>query len=302
MSTRVNLSPRDASMLRLLSWTPAATALLMRASSAFDGGPFSDERRLRERLQALCGAGAVRSWPMAQAGGGLQNYYKLTPLGFDMTCGVETPRPSRAFFAEVSPSLVVHTFRLAEVIVETFRACFARRVKIDRFIRENELAFTAGDRQVQPDCFFRLAASGRSFNVAFEIDNSMASIDAHAANSIRQKLTTYERYQEMLLSQWLAGGKKWERPRFRVVFLTQSIDRAYHILALACEIARTPSRRLVYAAPLDTYLTDPDPLFAPHFLDHSGTWQSIINLHPTAACLKARVRLTRPLDCPLAVC
>ena len=57
---------------------------------------------------------------MAQAGGGLQNYYKLTPLGFDMVCGQEAERPSRAFFAEVSPSLVVHTFRLAEAIVESF--------------------------------------------------------------------------------------------------------------------------------------------------------------------------------------
>jgi hypothetical protein len=89
----------------------------------------------------------------------------------------------------------VHTFRLAEAIVETLRACSARRVTIERFIRENAIAFTAGDRQVQPDCFFRLATVGRLSNLAFEIDNSMASVDAHAANSIRQKLTTYERYQ-----------------------------------------------------------------------------------------------------------
>src|SRR5438105_15344814 len=100
MSTRVNLSPRDLSLLRLLSWTPASTALLLRASSAFDGGPFINERRLRERLQSFSEARAVRAWPMAQAGGGLQNYYKLTPLGFDMTCGAEAARPSRAFFSE----------------------------------------------------------------------------------------------------------------------------------------------------------------------------------------------------------
>src|SRR5712691_8084594 len=99
MSTRISLSPRDISLLRLLSWTPATTALLLRASSTFDGGPFIDERRLRERLQAFCEAGAVRCWPMAQAGGGLQNYYKLTPLGFDMLCGSEAAHPSRAFFA-----------------------------------------------------------------------------------------------------------------------------------------------------------------------------------------------------------
>src|SRR4051794_27840438 len=119
MSNRVSLSPRDMSMLRLLSWTPATTALLSRASTTFEGGVFTDERRLRERLQALTKAGLVRSWSTAQSGGGLQNYYKLTPLGFDMLCGIDAPRPSRAFFAEVSPSFFVHTFRLAEVIVET---------------------------------------------------------------------------------------------------------------------------------------------------------------------------------------
>src|SRR5712692_6528505 len=97
MSNRVILSPRDVSLLRLLSWTPATTALLVRASASFDGGPFIDERRLRERLQALGEAGVVRCWTRAQAGGGLQNYYKLTPLGFDMLSGSDAERPPRAF-------------------------------------------------------------------------------------------------------------------------------------------------------------------------------------------------------------
>src|SRR5687768_5237921 len=210
MSTRFALTPRDFSLLRLLSWTPATTSLLARASGAFDGGGFSDERRLRERLQTLAEGGLVRSWPLAQAGGGLQNYYKLTPLGFETTCGTDAAHPSRAFFSEVSPSLLVHTFRLAEAIVEIFRACHRRRVTIERFLRENELTFVAGDAQVQPDCFFRLVTNGRSFNVAFEIDNSMASVDANAANSIRRKLTVYQAYQDHLLSQWQSGGKKWE--------------------------------------------------------------------------------------------
>ena len=73
MSNRVSLSPRDTSLLRLLSWTPATTGLLLRASTSFEGDPFTDERRLRERLQALSEAGVVRYWTTAHAGGGLQN-------------------------------------------------------------------------------------------------------------------------------------------------------------------------------------------------------------------------------------
>lgn len=301
MSIRVSLSPRDRDLLRFLSWTPATTALLQRVSSTFDGGSFADERRVRERLQALNQAGFVRFWASAHDGGGLQNYYKLTPLGFEMIHGAEAEKPSRAFFAEVSPSLVVHTFRLAEVIVEMDRACHAQRVTIDRFIRENELTFTAGDRHVQPDCFFGLSISGRRFNLAIEIDNSTASIDSHAVNSIRRKLTTYHAYQSIVLSRWLAAGKRWERPRFRVVFLTQSVERAYHILSFAAEIAARTNRRLVYAATHASFVTAADPLHEPIFLDHRGNWQSLVDLHPTAEYTKTPVRLTRPLDCPLVL-
>ncbi|HEX3150419.1 MAG TPA: hypothetical protein VHR66_20240 [Gemmataceae bacterium] len=103
MSNRVNLSPRDVSLLRLLSWTPATTALIHRASSAFEGDAFADERRLRERLQALIAAGFVRAWPAAQGRGGLHNYYKLTPTGFAVLHGPDIERPSQAYFAEVAP-------------------------------------------------------------------------------------------------------------------------------------------------------------------------------------------------------
>ena len=298
----MSLSPRDRSLLRLLSWTPATTALLLRASVTFDGDPFSDERRLRERLQALVEAGIVRSWGAAQAGGGLQNYYKLTPLGFECLYGTEAPQPTRAFFSEVSPSLFEHTFRLAEVIVETVRACHARRVTINRFIRENELTFTAGQEQVQPDCFFRLAIGGRGFNVAFEIDMSTESLDSHATSSIRQKLATYDAYQELVLSQWRSAGKTWERPRFRVVFLTRTVERAYHILSLAAETTRNKSQRLVYAATLESYVTADDPLHTPLLLDHRGNWQSLVDLHPTASYRKTPVRLSRPVESSLPVC
>lgn len=301
MSTHVTLSPRDLSLLKLLSFTPATTALLLRASSAFDGGPFFDERRLRERLQHLSEAGIVRAWATAHSGGGLQNYYKLTALGFDLFAGTDAPRPPRAFFEAVSPSLFEHTFRLAEVIVETVRASHARRVTIERFLRENELSFQAGDHQVQPDCFFRLASAGRTFSLAVEIDNSTASVESHALNSVRRKLTVYHAYQELVLSQWRTGGKTWERPRYRVVFLTKSVERAYHILALAADMTSNRRRRLVYAATLDAYYTDPDSLHAPIFLDHLGQWQALVDLHPTAPFQKAPVRILPRVESPLGL-
>ena len=143
MANRVSLSPRDLSLLRLLSWTPATTALLVRASSTFEGEAFTDERRLRERLQALSEAGVVRSWSSAHAGGGLQNYYKLTPVGFEVLYGIEAPQPTRAFFSEVSPSLFEHTFRLAEVIVETVRACHFGKRGQEPFVRSTLRAVPA---------------------------------------------------------------------------------------------------------------------------------------------------------------
>jgi hypothetical protein len=288
--------------MRLLSRTPATAALLLRASITFEGGEFVDERRLRERLQALGEAGMVRAWSTAHVGGGLKNYYKLTTLGWQILSGNDVVPYPRALFGEVPPSLFAHTFRLAEVIVETLRACHHRRVSVERFHRENDLVFQVGDKQVQPDCFLRLAAQGRVFNLAFEVDNATASLDSHVPSSIRSKLTVYHAYQEQVLSQWLAGGKRWERPRFRVVFLTPSAERASHILSLAADTSPHPRRRLVYAATFDAFVTDADPLFAPLFLDHFGHWHSLIDLHPAAPFRKPPVRLIRPMEMPLGVC
>jgi hypothetical protein len=188
MANTVSLSARDLSLLNLLSWTPATTSLLFRAGITFEGDPFPDERRLRERLQALHQAGFVRLWSTAHAGGGLQNYYKLTPSGFERLYGPEAPKPPRTFFVEISPTFFQHTMKLAEIFVETLRSCHVGRVKLVRVFRENELTFTVGSDQVQPDCFFRFEFGGKPFNVAFEIDQETESLDSNAVNSIRTKL------------------------------------------------------------------------------------------------------------------
>ncbi len=294
MANTVTLSARDFSLLRLLSWTPATASLLRRASPSFEGEPFIDERRMRERLQALRKGGLVDSWSTAHAGGGLQNYYKLTPLGFERLYGPEAQKPPRTFFFEISPSLFEHTMQLAEVIVEMVRSAHSGRVKIQRFFRENELTFSVGSDHVQPDCFVRFVFGGKPFNVAFEIDQGTESVDSNAENSIRTKLRIYDAYQDTLLKEWIASAKTWERPRFRLAFLTTSIDRAHHILTTAARITCNDKRRLALAATQDSFLGESDPLRSPIFLDHAGQWQSLIDLHPTSLHRKDPVRL-KPL-------
>lgn len=295
MTTAVQISPRDSSLLKLLSWTPATTTLLLQVSRTFDGGPYIDERRLRERLQVLEHAGYTRHWSTASIGGGLQNYYKLTTAGYQILHGPDVELPPRSFFAELAPSNLRHTLQLAEAIVATVCAAHFRRITIEKFYRENELRFEVGDAQVQPDCFFRFATSGLAFNVAFELDLSTETVDSPSDRSLRSRIELYDAYQEQLLQGWLAGGRTWERPRFRVVFLTVSVLRAYHILAVMASSTRHPDRRLIYAATQDSYLGNPQPLTDPFLLDHRGTWQALVDLHPTAPSKKGPVRLPQSI-------
>ena len=296
MTHPVILTDRDRAILRLLSWTPATTVLLLRASSTFAGGPFPDERRLRERLQALAQAGFLRSWGAVPTGGGLQNYYKLTPAGFQALHGSDIELPPRAFLAEIAPSFFEHTLQLAEVIVETVRAAHMSHVVINRFHRENDLTFTVGDEQVQPDCFFGFTAGHKQFHCAFEIDLSTETVDSPSFKSIRRKLLTYDAYQTLLLAQWHENGKAWQRPRFRVAFFTRSIERAYHILAVAKRVAVFKSRRLIYAATLDSFLRATDPLRTPIFIDHYGHWHALVELHPSARATFEPVRLPSSVE------
>lgn len=293
MTNALQLSPRDRSLLKLLSWTPATTGQLVQGSSTFDGGPFSDERRLRERLHALEEVGFTRHWSTATIGGGLQNYYKLTPAGFHVLFGHDSPLPPRAFFAAISPSSFLHTIRLADVIVKTACAAHDSRLPVDRFYRENELSFPVGDNQVQPDCFFRFTTSGRAFNLAFEIDQSTETVDSPLDTSLRRRLELYDAYQDLLLRDWNTAGRNGERPRYRVVFLTPTVQRAYHILAVAGAISRFRARRLILGASQEAYLAAADPLHAELFVDHLGSWQSLIHLHPSSTSGRPPVRIPR---------
>lgn len=240
----------------------------------------------------MADGGFVRTWSAATANGGLQNYYKITPVAFATLYGPEAELPPRAFFAEIAPSLFAHTLRLADAVVTIVTASHARQIEIVRFYRENELTLLVGQDHLQPDCFVRLGCDGRTFNLALEIDMSQESIDSPAASSIRRKIGLYHAYQEQAFADWRAAGKRWEEPRFRAVFLTPTTQRAYHILAFTREIATHRSRRLVYAATQSSFGTDSIPLTAPLFLDHFGCWQSLVDPHPTSVYIKQAVTIS----------
>ena len=290
----IYLSPRDRNLLLLLDRTPATPPLIVKASAAFAGEPFKDERRARERLQELAAAGLVRSWPLTQPSGGTTKCYKLTLQGYAAVRGENAKLPSRSYFGEIAPSRLAHTLALADVIVHTLVAASQSRVEVTNFHRENELTLTAGPYSQQPDCHFQLAAGGKTFNILFEIDRSTESVDSQADQSIRQKILGYEAYQDMVWEQWKQGGRQGTRPYFKVAFLTPSNERAYHILTLARGMARNQGRRLCYAATYDAYLAAA-AVAEPLFLDHHGGWQALVNLHPTSRFLRERVRLPAPV-------
>lgn len=183
---------------------------------------------------------------------------------------------------------------LAELIALLREQLHAHGIEIVRFHRENDLTFSVGEAQVQPDGFFRFAYAGRFFNVAVELDQSTESVVSFYDQSIRQKLALYDAYQASVLNEWLANDRSYERPRFRVAFFTRSVVRAYHILSLASELTLHSARRLVYAITQESFTHESDPLRQPIFLDHQGRWQALVDPHPTAPFQREPVRLTRP--------
>lgn len=295
MTNRLILSARDEALLRLLDRTPATTMLLLKASETFAGEPFRDERRVRERLQTLADHHFLRTFPASEGVGGPVNWYKLTAEGYRALHGPDAELPHRSRFEAIAPSRFQHTQALAEIIVQTFVAAHRNRTDIPFCCGDGEAVLEVGVQKYRPDCFFQFSQSSRRFNVYFEIDQSTESLDSHAEQSIRTKLTHYEACQDLFWHWWKDQDERGARPYFRAVFLTRSQDRANHILWLARESARNADRHLVYAATQAAFLAEPRALHAPLFLDHHGRWQALVNLHPTANYVRTPVRLTRPV-------
>lgn len=301
MSSGVILSKRDLALLALLEITPLTAAQIRKASMTFGEEPFRDDRRVRERTQALGDAGFVTSWPAAGAGGGLMHYYRLTAAGFRLLHPDHPQTPSRALVSEIAPSRLQHSLATAEIIVHTLVAAHTARVRISNYHGDGKLTLAAGEYRQQPDCHFQFECGGKYFNVLFEVDNATEPLDSLREQSLRTKLLGYECYQDWVLRGWRDQSSTGDRPAFRVVVLTKGAERARHILWLARDCARNPDRRLCYAATQDTFLADPLAVTSPVFNDHHGGWQSLVNLHPTSRFLREPIRLTPPLAPPRVV-
>ena len=295
MSQGIILSQRDVSILRLLDLTPATAAHVRKASVTFDGEPFRDERRVRERLQALGDAGLVKSWPAAMPGGGLMSYYRLTIEGHRAASLDSTEAPPRTSLQEIAPSRFRHAMATTDAIVHTLAACHERGVKVQRAIGDGRLTLQVGEHRQQPDFHFQLGCAGRVFNVVFEIDNATEPLDSQREHSIRTKIVGYETYQDWVMRLWKDSGGQGIRPAFRVVFLTTNMERVNHMLWLAKELARNADRRLVYATTQDVYLSEPLAVTQPILNDHHGDWQALVNSQPSSSFLREPVRLSRPI-------
>ncbi len=295
MTQGIVLNSRDLAILRLLAETPATAAQIRKASVTFGSEPFRDERRVRERMQALAQGGLLRSWSAAPPSGGLMAYYRLTGEGYRLAFPEAEAGPSRQSLLAIAPSRYRHAMATADAIVHTLTASHERGVRVHRILGDGKLTLEIGERRQQPDFHAQLGFAGLTFNLVFEIDNATEPIDSLREQSIRAKIDGYIAYHEGVLQAWKESGNEGRRPTFRVAFLTTSAERAYHILWLARQRSQNPARRLIYATTQDMYCGHPHAVTEPVFIDHRGHWQALVDPHPTSRFLREPVRLSPPV-------
>ncbi|MBI2805223.1 MAG: replication-relaxation family protein [Planctomycetes bacterium] len=251
------MTDRDLEVFAALDQSPLTAAQLLTLSRTFER-PFTDERRVRERLHLLTAAGRVHRAPYATAGQGAPNYYRLSRLGHQLLHGSDA-EASRRHFGAVGLSHQHHTRSLADVIVHTMVTAHASGIRVAGFYPENALHLQIGDESLYPDCAFQLLPSdGRQFSFFVELDNSSERVrSAKSFDSWERKLKLYEALQDQ------------SPTRFRVlVVTTRQSERLRHILDAAGSLLRNPQRSLIYGIHLQDFLAQPQALTAPCFTDH----------------------------------
>ena len=149
------LTSRDLDILLALDHCPLTVQQLLKVGETFQR-PFTDEKRVRERMQILCDAGRVRRFAYATAGRGALNYYTLSPLGYRILYGPEAQPPTKRYFEPVAIAHQQHTRSLADFIVHTIVGAHRSGIAFTSFYRENSLRLQVGDECLFPDCAFLL--------------------------------------------------------------------------------------------------------------------------------------------------
>lgn len=254
------VTTRDLDVLTALARCPLTSDQLLKLSATF-ARPFTDLRRVRERLQILTAAGRVRQWRYATADRGAPNYYTLSPLGYRILHGDDAVPPAKRSFSPIGIARQHHTRSLAEFIVHTAVSAHCTNVSLSGFYRENTLRLSIGDESLFPDCGFQLIdPDGRAFSFFVEVDGGTERIrSAMDLDSWERKLRLYDRFQDQATRL------------FRVLIISiHSTLRVEHILDAAARLQRNPHRSLFYGIDLPAYLAETEPLHAPCFRDHHG--------------------------------
>lgn len=257
-SPQILLTPRDIDIFQALDRCPLTTQQLLKISQTFVI-PFTNERKVRARMQILHEAGRVNCWPLAVAGRGMPNYYTLSRKGYRLLHGSKAKLPTKRVGYPVAIAHQEHTHRLADFIVHTAVVAHLAGIDFTGFCRENTVCLQVGEDKLYPDCAFVLRTpAGEDFHFLVELDNQTERIRSEKdADSWQRKIQIYEAVQNR------------STKRFRVlVITTRSRDRALHILRLAREMASNPDRSLFYGTTLEDYLEDSQALTAACFLDH----------------------------------
>lgn len=266
----VRLTDRDLDILAALNFGPLTAQQLLKLSRTF-AAPFTDERRIRERLFALAAAGRVRRWLYATAGPGAPAYYTLTRLGHHLLHGADAPPPRRHALLPIGVARQFHTHALAEFVVHTLVAAHLAGADVCSLARENDLRLTSGGEDLVPDAAFLIRLpTGNEFSYYVEIDCATERIRSTTTSvSWERKARLYEQLQDATPQ------------RFRVLaVVARSPSRVSRILGVAAKLAKNPHRSLVCAATLADYLAAADPLRMPLFRDHLGRAASLV---PTTA-------------------
>lgn len=259
------VTARDLDILGALALYPMTAAQLFAISRTF-ASPFTGERRLRQRLLLLEGAGRVHRRQYSVADCGIPNYYTLTPLGYRLLNRSDVTAPPKRMFDAVGIARQHHTRSLADFLVHTIVAAAQQGTTFTAYARENTLRLCIDGESLFPDAAFTLVENGVSYRYFVELDAGTERIRSKKdIDSWERKIRLYDEYYERT------------RERFRVLAVsTKESERSTHILETAAALTKNPRRLMVYAASLPAYLSQSDPLRADCFHDHRGKPAALI--------------------------